>query len=345
MEQKNNRAKSSSNKRKNTTRKRKKAAKKQALIKLAAVTVVLCAVIGSLVWASLRQKAENEAAGNSNPSAEESGSVLNSDSVSSSESESQSVSEESEEKSSGKEEQTQKETQPSSHTNSQSGSFYSGVSYRSPTAKTADIFKHGRELMLLNNYYELPEDFKWDLVYWSNGKSVDALSLNSQKYDSVKAVDRAAYQPLKDMFSAAQKAGVPLELVSPYRSIDLQDRLFSRSVNSYMNQGYSKEQAVKKANYARTFTGTSEHNTGLGFDILQKGNFTLSESFENTAQFKWLSEHAEEYGFILRYRKDKISQTGIMYEPWHYRYVGVENAKKINELDMCLEEYIEYLER
>lgn len=345
MEQKNNRAKSSSNKRKNTARKRKKAAKKQALIKLAAVTVVLCAVIGSLVWASLRQKAENEAAGNSDPSAEENGSVSISDSVSSSESESQSVSEESEEKSSGKEEQTQKETQPSSHTNSQSGSFYSGVSYRSPTAKTADIFKHGRELMLLNNDYELPEDFKWDLVYWSNGKSVDALSLNSQKYDSVKAVDRAAYQPLKDMFSAAQKAGVPLELVSPYRSIDLQDRLFSRSVNSYMNQGYSKEQAVKKANYARTFTGTSEHNTGLGFDILQKGNFTLSESFENTAQFKWLSEHAEEYGFILRYRKDKISQTGIMYEPWHYRYVGVENAKKINELDMCLEEYIEYLER
>ena len=345
MEQKNNRAKSSSNKRKKSARKRKTAVKKQALIKLAAVTVVLCAVIGSLVWASLRQKAENEAAGNSNPSAEESGSVLNSDSVSSSESESQSVSEESEEKSSGKEEQTQKETQPSSHTNSQSGSFYSGVSYRSPTAKTADIFKHGRELMLLNNDYELPEDFKWDLVYWSNGKSVDALSLNSQKYDSVKAVDRAAYQPLKDMFSAAQKAGVPLELVSPYRSIDLQDRLFSRSVTSYMNQGYSKEQAIKKANYARTFTGTSEHNTGLGFDILQKGNFTLSESFENTAQFKWLSEHAEEYGFILRYQKDKISQTGIMYEPWHYRYVGVENAKKINELDMCLEEYIEYLER
>lgn len=345
MEQKNNRAKSSSNKRKKSARKRKTAVKKQALIKLAAVTVVLCAVIGSLVWASLRQKAENEAAGNSDPSAEENGSVSISDSVSSSESESQSVSEESEEKSSGKEEQAQKETQPSSHTNSQSGSFYSGVSYRSPTAKTADIFKHGRELMLLNNDYELPEDFKWDLVYWSNGKSVDALSLNSQKYDSVKAVDRAAYQPLKDMFSAAQKAGVPLELVSPYRSIDLQDRLFSRSVNSYMNQGYSKEQAVKKANYARTFTGTSEHNTGLGFDILQKGNFTLSESFENTAQFKWLSEHAEEYGFILRYRKDKISQTGIMYEPWHYRYVGVENAKKINELDMCLEEYIEYLER
>lgn len=224
------------------------------------------------------------------------------------------------------------------------GSFYDGITYRSPKAKPADIFKHGRNLMLLNNDYELPEDFKWDLVYWSNGQSVDAMSLNSSKYDSVKAVDRAAYTPLKNLFKAASDAGVPLQLVSAYRSPDLQDRLFTRSVNSYISQGYSKQEAIKKANYARTFSGTSEHNTGLGFDILQQGNFTLSESFENTAQFKWLSEHAEEYGFILRYRKDKTTQTGIMYEPWHFRYVGVEHAKKINELDMCLEEYISYLE-
>lgn len=224
------------------------------------------------------------------------------------------------------------------------GSFYDSVTYRSPTAKPADIFKHGRNLMLLNNDYELPEDFKWDLVYWKNGESVDALSLNSAKYDSVDAVDRAAYQPLKDMFKAAEEAGVPLELVSAYRSISLQDRLFTRSVNSYISEGYSKQQAIEKANYARTFSGTSEHNTGLGFDILQKGNYYLSTQFEKTAQFKWLMENAENYGFILRYQKDKIDITGIMYEPWHFRYVGIEHAKKINDLGYCLEEYIEYLE-
>lgn len=229
-------------------------------------------------------------------------------------------------------------------TENKSVSFYDGVKYRSPTAKTADIFKHGRKLMLLNNDWELPEDFKWDLVYWSNGNSADAMYLNSQKHDSTKAVDREAYEPLKRMFADAEKAGAPLGLVSAYRSIDLQDRLFTRSVNSYIGQGYSEKEAIKKANYARTFTGTSEHNTGLGFDILEKGNYTLSTSFENTAQFKWLSEHAEEYGFILRYPKDKVSVTGIMYEPWHYRYVGTENAKKINEMNFCLEEYIDYLE-
>lgn len=224
-------------------------------------------------------------------------------------------------------------------------SFYSGVAYRSPTAKTTDIFKHGRNMMLLNKEWELPEDFKWNLVYWANGNPVDAMSLNNAESDSVKAVDREAYQPLKNMFRDAEAAGVPLQLVSAYRSIDLQDRLFTRSVNAYMKSGLSKEAAIKKANTERTFTGTSEHNTGYGFDILEKGSFTLTEGFENTAQFRWLSEHAEEYGFILRYPKNKTAETGIMYEPWHYRFVGVENAKKINASGLCLEEYIDYIER
>ncbi len=224
------------------------------------------------------------------------------------------------------------------------GSFYDSVKYRSPDAVPADIFKHGRNLMLLNRQYELPKNFKWDLVYWSNGNPVDAMYLNCEEHNSVKAVDRAAYQPLKDMFASAAEAGVPLQLVSAYRSIYLQDKLFTRSVNSYMSQGYSEADAINKANYARTFSGTSEHNTGLGFDILQKGNFTLSESFEKTAHFQWLMENAEKYGFILRYQKDKVNVTGIMYEPWHFRYVGIEHAKKINELGLCLEEYIDYLE-
>lgn len=224
------------------------------------------------------------------------------------------------------------------------GSFYDTVKYRSPDAVPADIFKHGRNLMLLNRQYELPEDFQWDLVYWSNGQYVDALYLNCEEHNSVKAVDRAAYQPLKNMFADAEKAGVPLQLVSAYRSIHLQDKLFTRSVNSYISQGYSEAEAINKANYSRTFSGTSEHNTGLGFDILEKGNFTLTTSFEDTDQYRWLMENAENYGFILRYAEDKTTKTGIMYEPWHFRYVGIEHAKKINELGMCLEEYIDYLE-
>lgn len=222
--------------------------------------------------------------------------------------------------------------------------IYKGVTWRSPYAKPADVLKYGRTLMLVNREYELPMDFKWDLVRWSNGESVDAMALNSAQYDNVMAVDREAYQPLKDMFAAAKAAGVPLQLVSPYRSIDKQDRLFNNLVVQYKNQGMSESKAVAKANKARTFTGTSEHNIGYGFDILESGNWYLSEAFDKTKQFAWLQEHAEEYGFILRYQKDKVDVTGIMYEPWHYRYVGVEAAKEINDLGMCLEEYIAYLD-
>lgn len=240
-----------------------------------------------------------------------------------------------------KEDATVKPTTPSV---SVTKSFYDSVKYRSPDAVTADIFKHGRTLMLLNRQYELPEDFEWDLVYWSNGKYVDAMYLNCEEHNATKAVDRAAYQPLKDMFAAAKADGVPLNLVSAYRSIYLQDKLFTRSVNYYKGQGLSEIDAINKANRERTFSGTSEHNTGLGFDILESGNYTLTEAFDQTPQYKWLMENAENYGFILRYAADKTDITGIMYEPWHFRYVGVEHAKKINDLGMCLEEYIEYLE-
>lgn len=223
--------------------------------------------------------------------------------------------------------------------------IYANVTWRSPYAEYADIMKHGRDLMLLNNYYELPLDFKWDLVYWSNGQPVDAMSLNSKEYDRVQAVDRAAYQPLKDLFAAAKADGVPLQMVSAYRSISLQDRLFGSLVSSYLKKGFPRADAIQKANTARTFTGTSEHNTGYGFDILESGNWNLTQSFENTAQFKWLQQHAAEYGFILRYDKTKIDKTGIMYEPWHYRYVGVTHAQQIKAGGMCLEEYIEMLDR
>lgn len=223
-------------------------------------------------------------------------------------------------------------------------SFYQYAKYRAPNAKPADINKHGRILALVNNYNELPEDFEWNLVYWSNGQAVDKSILNKSDFD-ILAIDKLAYQPLKDMFEAAEKAGVPLDFYSGYRSIVRQNRNFVRSVENNMKSGLTLEQAKAKTNKSRAYPGTSEHNLGLAIDILVKGNRDLSENFEKTAQFKWLSENAENYGFILRYPKDKTNITEIIYEPWHYRYVGVEHAKKMNQLGLCLEEYIEYLEK
>ena len=105
-----------------------------------------------------------------------------------------------------------------------------------------------------------------------------------------------------------------------------------------MQQGKTREEAEQLTLRIINKPGTSEHNLGLAVDF----NY-VDYSFEETKGFRWLQENAEDYGFILRYRKDKESITKVDYEPWHWRYVGVENAKKINELNMCLEEYIDYL--
>ena len=102
----------------------------------------------------------------------------------------------------------------------------------------------------------------------------------------------------------------------------------------------TEEQAESEAEIAVARPGYSEHNTGLAIDF--NG---VSADFENTKEFQWLQEHGAEYGFIPRYPKGKEGITHIMYEPWHYRYVGVEAAKEIKESGMCLEEYIEKLDR
>ena len=223
--------------------------------------------------------------------------------------------------------------------------IYKGITWRSPTAVPC-TFRYGRNLMLVNNYYELPEDFQWNLVYFNSGKQVTAQELarwddNGWNYTPV--VDAEAYAPLKKMFADAKAAGVPLALVSSFRSIKLQDSLFNDYVVANMNKGMSREEAIKAANSLRTYAGTSEHNTGLCFDLAEEGSGWLRVEFENTPQGKWLRENAPKYGFILRYPKDKTKITGISYEPWHFRYVGVEHAQKITEQGMCLEEYIDSL--
>ena len=102
-----------------------------------------------------------------------------------------------------------------------------------------------------------------------------------------------------------------------------------------MNQGYDKTTATQKAAQIILPPGTSEHNAGLCMDII-----SLDVSFENTKAFAWLQNHAADYGFILRYPKNKDNITEITYEPWHWRYVGVEHAKAMNERRLCLEEYV-----
>ena len=125
---------------------------------------------------------------------------------------------------------------------------------------------------------------------------------------------------------------------SAYRDPVYQEKLYNDKKEEYIKKGYSEQEADKLTNQEINKPWTSEHNLGLAVDF----NYVNSD-FEKTSAFKWLQKNAENYGFILRYKKEKEDITKIVYEPWHWRFVGEEHAKKINELDMCLEEYVEYL--
>lgn len=145
---------------------------------------------------------------------------------------------------------------------------------------------------------------------------------------------------LNAMCAAAQKDGVDLLVISSFRTNERQTTLYNNQVAKQEAKypDKSKEEIKKIAATISAYPGTSEHELGLAVDFN-----SVEESFENTKQFQWLKTHAAEYGFILRYTKEKQDITGVIYEPWHYRYVGEKHAKKINQLGFCLEEYIEYL--
>ena len=148
-------------------------------------------------------------------------------------------------------------------------------------------------------------------------------------------MDRSVLQPYTDMRTDASKDGVTLWISSAYRSSELQSSLFQREVEEYAKTCPTYSEAVEAAAKSVAKPGCSEHATGLALDL--NG---VKDDFDKTAAFRWLGSHAQDYGFVLRYEKDKQSVTGIRYEPWHYRYVGVENAKAMKQAGLCLEEYV-----
>ena len=154
------------------------------------------------------------------------------------------------------------------------------------------------------------------------------------------AVDSRAYPALQAMMDDARAAGLQPLICSSYRTWDTQERLFEREVQNWLNRGYLQEEAMDRAAMWVARPGTSEHQTGLAVDIVDMSYQILDEGQENTPVQRWLMAHCAEYGFILRYPSDKSALTGINYEPWHYRYVGIEAAKEITENGLCLEEYL-----
>ncbi|MBR5113096.1 MAG: M15 family metallopeptidase [Clostridia bacterium] len=179
------------------------------------------------------------------------------------------------------------------------------------------------QMVLVNRHYIIRKDYKPQLAHAVTGDS-------NSKY-----LDYRVAPHYNEMYLAAAKDGIYLTTVSGYRSYELQKNNFENKINKYINQGYTRVAATQAAAKIILPPGTSEHNAGLAMDII-----SLEQSFENSKAFKWLQAHAQDYGFILRYPKDKEAITEIIYEPWHWRYVGVENARKIKASGLCLEEYL-----
>lgn len=180
-------------------------------------------------------------------------------------------------------------------------------------------------LTLVNKWNPLPEGFTVDTAEVERGY----------------LLDRRAVEPLRRMLADCRAAGLEPIICSAYRTNDYQTSLFDKQVNKQRGKGLGDEAAVAAAAEVVAVPGTSEHQLGLAVDLCALSYQLLDEGQEQTAEYQWLRDHCAEYGFILRYPDGTTEITGIIYEPWHFRYVGEKAAQEITDAGITLEEYLD----
>ena len=184
-------------------------------------------------------------------------------------------------------------------------------------------------------------DLPWYLTLVNADNPVDDdYQITLTRLRNKQSIVSRCYPELQAMMDDCRAAGLSPIICSSYRTYEKQQELFEQQVQEFINQGYGKLDAQKKASGAVARPGTSEHELGLAVDIVDESNQRLNQYQENTAVQRWLMQNSWRYGFILRYPSDKTDITGIQYEPWHYRFVGKEAAKEIYENNWTLEEYL-----
>lgn len=188
-------------------------------------------------------------------------------------------------------------------------------------------------MVLVNHTNKMPDDYTFDTA-----KCGSPTSTNN-------TLQTEACEAFLQMQAAAAADGVTVWMQSGYRSVDYQNTLYTRKTQHYIDKGCDEATAKQEAAKVVNPPGYSEHNCGLAADLNCPEYTDLSEGFKDTPAYAWLCEHAGEYGFILRYPEGREDVTDIIYEPWHWRYVGVENAARINASGLVFEEYISELQR
>lgn len=186
---------------------------------------------------------------------------------------------------------------------------------------------NGQLLHLVNPWHLLPEDYTVELVSINDTCQVAAI----------------AYRDYLDMIADCKADGMEPAVCSAYRTQEYQEKLYQNRIKRYLDDGYSEEEATERAGKSVAIPGTSEHQLGLALDIVDNRNWHLDETQADMPTQIWLMENSWRYGWILRYPSEKSHITGIIYEPWHYRYVGKTVARELHELNVCLEEYLEML--
>ena len=184
----------------------------------------------------------------------------------------------------------------------------------------------GKEVILVNPWNTVPADYAPDIVGYGNWQ-----------------VDASCLDALEQMIADCAEAGHTAVVVSAYRSHEYQAGLFQNRIQRFMDEGYDREEAERLAAMRVARPGTSEHELGLALDIVDVNYQNLNEKQETMPAQIWLMENSWRYGFILRYPNGTTDVTGIIYEPWHYRYVGKELAKELHDSGLCLEEYLNAL--
>lgn len=187
-------------------------------------------------------------------------------------------------------------------------------------------------MFLVNSKNQVPEEY-------CDGIETDLVYESWREY----YLDSRAAEYMKQMIKAAEEDGIQLVVMSAYRSVEYQQNNFDKSVQDRIdNRGMTYEEAYADTLKEVQLPGYSEHNAGVAADIMSNEETSMEDDrFKNTKAYEWLQENAADYGFILRYPENKEDITGIIYEPWHYRFVGVYYAKLLADKGVTLEEYFE----
>ena len=208
-----------------------------------------------------------------------------------------------------------------------------GAQQSTLTAAQAQALLDDPRMILVNRTHRITEDYPVETKECGSATAIN------------KTLQTEAAEAFLSMQAAAAKDGVDVRMQSGYRSVSYQKKLYDNKTQYYRDKGLSEAAAREKAAAIVNPPGCSEHNCGLAADLNSPEHTTLDTGFADTAAFRWLCENAEQYGFILRYPKEAESVTGITYEPWHWRYVGAENAALLNRSGLCLEDAVAVLQR